>query len=207
MFRNLFGITAFTCIAVWLGASLVAAYYVFNHNSQIYAENGTIENVQALVLALACAVFLAVAVFDKNAKRLIILTLSLLCYSFVLRELDVEKLDVPAAIQFMGSGIGRNASIGAAFAAIFLYAGLTNFTFYKKSAVEFMKAKPGVLLLIAVVFLFVGQFFEEQTGIAFNVFFEEAFELLGYIFILLSSLSVVSFMNKGESLADKGVAV
>ena len=207
MFKSLFGVVSIAAVAAWFVFFLGSSYYVFNHHSQIYAEDGLIENIQASFLAIACLVYLAVAVLDKKSKTLILLFCSLLCYGFVLRELDVEKLNVPSVIKLIGSGVGRNASVGAAFVAILIYVGVSGFTHHIKTAVAFFKTKSGLLLLAAAVFLFVGEFFEKQTELSFHVFYEEMFELLGYIFILLSSFSVVSFMNKGESRADKGVAV
>ena len=202
MFKSLFGAVSIASFLAWCVFFLGSFYYVSNNHSQIYAEDGLIENIQASFLAIACLVYLAVAVLDKQSKTLILLFCSLLCYGFVLRELDVEKLNVPSAIKFMGSGVGRNASVGAAFAAILIYVGFSGFTQHVKTAVAFFKVKSGALLLVAAVFLFVGEFFEKQTEMVFHVFYEEMLELLGYLFILLSSLSVVPFFNRVGSRSN-----
>ena len=64
-----------------------------------------IENIQAILLALGIFVFLFP--HQHNAYSSLQYALALLCFSFLLRELDVEKLDIPVILQTLGSGPGK----------------------------------------------------------------------------------------------------
>ena len=173
----------FLAFVVW------SAHSVFMlGNEAIYGENGPLEALQALILAISCIVFIVPVALKKERDKLILLFCSLLCVSFVLRELDVERLDVHSAVKFLGSGVGRNTMLTVAFMALFAYAAF-NFSYYKKESITFLKSKPGVLLMLGGLFLWVGNLFEKRYSIMNNVFFEEILELCGYYFILLSAFA------------------
>ena len=117
---------------------------------------------------------------------------SLLCYSFVLRELDVEKFDIPYPLIFIGSGAGRNVTIAVAFIAILACAALGNFRVYEKAAKGFIKSRSGILLIAGGVFLFIGEFFEKYEAIVNHIYWEELSELFACVLILVSSLAALS---------------
>lgn len=180
----------------YFGFGLWAAFSVFlEGHSHIYAENGLIENLQAGMLAFACVFYLLTAFFSKRSDKLIILFCALLCYGFVLREVDVERFDVPSWILFVGSGWGRNAILTLVFFVIISCAVWRDFYFYKNASIAFVKSRPGVLWLVGGVFLLVGDFFEKHNAITHHVFFEEMAELLGCVFILLSSIAIQHDLN------------
>jgi hypothetical protein len=183
-------------IIACLGFTLWASYLVFYAaQADIYAENRMVENIQACLLASAGILYLATAILEKRSDTLIIVFCSLLCFSFFLRELDVEDFDIPHALILIGSGVGRNAVLGMAFAAILIYA-ILKFSYYKVAAVVFVKSKPGWLLITGGVFLLIGLLFEEKKGLLYHdVFIEEMCEIFGYVLILLSSIAANSFMN------------
>lgn len=194
MMTSLSRVMISTTIFLWLAFTSWATYLVMNNNTQIYAENGILENLQAFVLFVAFIVFSLNAVVEKKPSKLILLTCSLLCYSFLLRELDVETFNVPYLLQAIGSGTGRNATIAIAFFAILFYA-LRNFAFYKAAAVNFLKTVPGTLLIMAGLCLIVGGFFEDFYGMTHHVFIEEKLELLAYVLIMLSSFTINTYMK------------
>src|SRR5690606_1088725 len=91
-------------LGAWLGFSALACYLLFvENNTNVYAENGILETTQAVLLALACVLFLATALWEKGQGRLVVLFCSLLCYGFVLREVDVETFDIPDLLILLGS--------------------------------------------------------------------------------------------------------
>jgi hypothetical protein len=168
---------------------LWSAYSVFILNiNTIYAENGPLENLQSILLAISCIVFLAPIALKREQEKLILLFCSLLCCSFVLRELDVQHLDVPSALKFIGSGVGRDTILTVAFMALFCFAAF-RFSYYKKASILFLGSKSGILLMLGGLLLIVGNLFQKSDSIIHNVFFEEAFELCGYCFILLSAFA------------------
>ena len=58
---------------------------------------------------------------------------SLLCFSMVLREVDVENLNVIDDLKFIGHGVGRNTMLTIGFVAIVIYA-LLDYKYYIKLA-------------------------------------------------------------------------
>jgi hypothetical protein len=192
-----------TTLSLWVAFTLWAASLVMNNNTHIYAENGLLENIQACILAITFVVYLVNSAVEKNCCRLILLSCSLLCYAFLLRELDVEKFDIPYALQMVGSGVGRNTTIAIAFLALFFYAA-RYFSFYKVEVVNFLRTRPGSLLIMAGVFLILGSVFEDIYAITHHVFIEESLELFAYVLIMLSSLTVNSSIN-GITISQAGV--
>lgn len=186
-------------IAVFfLGISLWSADAVFlRQEAAVYEENGPIEALQAIVLAASCLGFLSSVVRKGQGGKAILLFCSLLCYSFVLRELDVERFDVPAVIKLVGSGAGRNATLAVAFSALLIYVA-SRFSRYRKALLLFLREKPGILLMAGGLFLFAGDIFEKSHGIIHYGFFEEIFELYGYGFILWSALATLSRSDSGS---------
>ncbi|MGL4573486.1 MAG: hypothetical protein ACRCV9_01715 [Burkholderiaceae bacterium] len=176
-------VSAFIWFTICVGNQVLSS-----NQTDVFAENGLIENTQACVLALACTVYFFTAVLEKQSERLILLFCALLCYSFVLREINVEEFDIAPALVFIGHGVGRNTTLALAFSSIAIYAAL-HLPHYKKAAFEFAKSKAGKLLIAGGVFLFVGQYFETSHSLSHHVFFEEIAELFGYVLILLSSIA------------------
>ncbi len=195
MLRSLSGIPAAIIISVYIVFAIWASNAVLDNNTHIYAENGLIENIQAAILAIACLVYLLSATLNKKTETLIFLFFSLLCYSFMLRELDVERLDVPHVLKVIGSGKGRDISLALAFSTIFIYAALTDFSYYKKAAIDFIRSRPGVLMMAAAVFLLIGDIFEKYKDLAYHDFFEEMSELFAYGLILSASFTASFFPN------------
>jgi hypothetical protein len=175
-------ITIFTGIFCWLGYSV----YVLNQTS-IYAENGPLENIQVVTLIASCLAFLLPVMRQKREDKLVLLFFSLLCLSFILREVDVENLDIPNALKFVGSGIGRNIMLAIGFITMTTYA-MLNSAYYKKLARVFIVSIERLLIIMAGILLYIGNYFEHYNLIQHHVFLEEIFELSGYISILLAAL-------------------
>jgi len=183
-------------VAAWFGFTVWATYSVFvNGHVHIYAENGLIENMQAYLLVIACAIYLATLAFEKRSDKLILAACALLCYGFVVRELDVETFDIPRALVLIGSGAGRNISLAVGLAVICLYAALTDLARHAKAAIRFVRSKPGVLLMTAGVFLIIGELMEKNKAIPQHVFVEEMAELFADVLILLSSIATNAYLS------------
>ena len=175
-------IALFTGVFFWLGYSV----YILDQ-SDIYAENGVLENIQVFTLLAACITFFLPVIYQKREDKLILVFFALLCLAFILREVDVEKLDIPSILIFMGSGIGRNILLAFGFITIIIYAVLNN-TYYQNLVKVFILSKEGILLIIAGLLLGIGDYFEHAKLLHHHVFIEEMFELSGYTVILLTAL-------------------
>ena len=181
-------IKIFVVTIMFIGALCYFSYAVYALDQvSIYAENGWLENTQAAILTLSCAVFLLPVFSQKRGDKLVLIFFSFLCFSFVLREIDVEDLDVINFLKFMGHGTGRNIMLIIGFVAMGVYA-LFNYKYYKKLAKEFMVSLMARLIMAAAVLLFIGDFFEHRNVISHHVFLEEISELSGYVLILMAAL-------------------
>jgi hypothetical protein len=177
---------AFLVMFLWSGYAVLIL-----NQPEVYAENGPIENTQVGLLAISCFLFFMAAVWGKRPDKLPLLFCSLLCYSFVLRELDFEKMCVNPVIVFWGSGVGRDIHEAILFSGIGIYS-LCYFKYYANMAARFLTSRSGLLLMMGGLSLLLGHIFEECNGWIYREYFEELFELLGYQYVLLSSIAVYS---------------
>jgi hypothetical protein len=190
-------IVSMAAIAAWLGLAAWATYGVFVlGHAELHAENGLIENLQAGLLVAACAIYLATAALEKRPDKPVLLACALLCYGFVVRELDVETFAIPQVLIAVGSGVGRTVSLALAFGALGLYVALTGPARHVRAAVAFARSRPGRLFLAGCVFLVIGDRFEQATLLTRHVFLEEMAELFGYLLILLSSIAGNAYLHR-----------
>ena len=188
-------IVTYTIIFFYLSYSV----YTLNQSS-IYDENGILENIQILTLTLSSIIFLLPVITQKRKDKLLLLFFALLCLAFILRELDVEKLNVPDILIFFGSGIGRNIMISTGFILLTTYA-IFNRQYYIELAKKFIMSVEGYLIVLAAILLLSGGYFEHMTSVQHHVFLEEIFELFGYVLILIVSL--ILYKNKIYFEANK----
>lgn len=95
-------------ITIFLAAvNALFAYDVFIYEQHhVHGENALLENLQAFFLGSGTLLFL-VPNNTNAANAFLNKAFSLLCFSFLLRELDLERLGLPAVIAQLGSGTGR----------------------------------------------------------------------------------------------------
>ncbi len=173
--------------------AIILAWLFPNNHPYIYAENGLLENIQAFLLIIACLLFLLATRTKGINKKIIPLFCSLLCYSFLLRELDIESFNTYGIIRALGSGTGKNISLTIGFLSILIYAAFNDFYSYLNAAIKFAQSRSGAFLMCGGFFLIIGSFFEDRSDIIFYFYFEEMFELLGYVLIFISSLSMIFY--------------
>ena len=164
------------------------SFYVvfFLNNASFYKENGTLENIQVLLLFATFLIFLLPTLYQKRDDKLIFGFFSLLIFNFILRELDVEEFAIPKILILIGSGIGRKVILAIGFVSLLLYATF-NFKYYTNLSKELLQSKAGALIVISPIFLFLGGFFEEAQ-FQHNEYFEEISELIGYILLFFVAL-------------------
>ena len=157
-------------LAIFAGLFFLFGYPVYMHNqTSLYAENGILENTQALVLMISCLIFILPVMYQKRDDKFILMFLSLLCFSFFLREVDVKDFNLPSVLIFIGSGIGRNIILIVGFLALFINF-YKNRESYKKLIRVFSFSNEGLLILQSAVFLFIGRYFETKILMPYHVF-------------------------------------
>ena len=160
---------------------IVAAYLVIGMEmSQLHDENGLFENIQVLLLALTIAAFSLQLYFRKNSHRIFPLAGSFLCLVFILRELDVEKLDVPQIFILLGSGSGRNILMTVLGVSLLIYA-ILNFRSIRLFLPQFFFETSSLTILAGLLFLVSGGLFDKEIIETVHYqFFEEILEVTGY---------------------------
>ena len=80
----------------------------FDHH-HLHDENSLLENLQAFFLVSATILYfyLTRSGYDSRDSRLAYMGLGLLCFSFSLREVDIEQLPILEYIGFLFHGVGR----------------------------------------------------------------------------------------------------
>jgi hypothetical protein len=150
------------------------------------AENGLLENMQVAILGIILLIGLT-GLFRQRSKpelKLFSAGLVLLSLNMILRELDVEDMNVPAWVIWIGSGTGRDLLLTAA------WLGLLGFCAgHRRLAMEALRPalapRVWIWLAAAAVLLLLGLPFDhklmepEQAQLA-----EELFECAGYLALL-----------------------
>lgn len=183
------GIAKTAAVLIFLLINIGCVYLVFlKGNHHIYQENGHMENLQAVLLVISCIIFLMHLPFVEKHQSVVLLSCALLCYSFLLRELDVDDFEIPYFFIVIWSGIGRDIILSAACIVIAIYGGF-NFKYYKGKIIFYLFSGLGILLLLCAAFLLVGSLFDHKIiNVSYCKFYEEILELNSYYFILLGAL-------------------
>lgn len=202
-----FNIASMSVISGWLLLIFWCSYQVFTlGSSKVYAENGLLENLQAVLLVSACMIFISAIIRGQRSDKLILFACALLCYGFFLRELDVQKLDVPALLILLGSGIGRNLTLLLATLLVLVMAG-RNARHYGRAIRAYLRLPLFWLFVAAAVVLYSGDYFETADALQHHEFFEEGLELLAYGLILLAAFSAHLMITRQASVMPQGVPI
>lgn len=148
----------------------------------IFDENNLLENTQAFVLLLVFFLFLVPLFEPFRGDKLIAVFFAILTLAFLLREVDIEKFDLPKILILLGSGNGRNILLALGFLSTLGFA-FFKFRYYLDLARCFLRNRTGFATLVAGLFLIVGDMFE-KIDVPYHVLYEESLELLGYAFLL-----------------------
>ena len=81
----------------------------------IFDENNLLENTQAFVLMFVFFLYLLPLFDPLRGDKLIAVFFAILTLAFLLRELDIEKFDLPKILILLGSGNGRNILLASGF--------------------------------------------------------------------------------------------
>lgn len=181
-----FIMAAFSISAITL-ASAAISVFALGETGWVYSEGGALEILQAVLLACAF-IYYVTALLRKGGKRerMITLFFAVLMWAFILREVDFDKMGLPAAAVFMLYGKGRAITLIAGF-SIALIGAAMKFRHYLKTALRFIMSARGVLMAAACALLWTGYMFEHILEVSNAELYEEGFELAAYCLILASA--------------------
>lgn len=187
---------AFVAVAAY------SSYEVFaSGNMLVTEEDGPIEILQAVILALCFVLFLRAAFVDRFSERAIVLFCAMICYAGFLREVDFDKMGLGAAADFMLYGAGRYATIIIGFAAVLGYAAY-HWRRYLKLSAKFITAPRGILWIGAGLLIFLSQELE-HSSMQYAQFYEEIVELMAY-YLILSSATLMLCGKTERKESDTG---
>ena len=90
---------------------VVIASVIASGRHDVHAENALFENIQAVCLIFSAILYAASSLRNKSTERVELMGLALLCFSFSLREIDIELIGLPQLIEQLLVGNGRTASL------------------------------------------------------------------------------------------------
>lgn len=146
-------------------------------------ENGFLENMQVAFLTLGMLGFLFNC-FANNLKSFAFFG-ALICLSFILREIDVELLDIASIIKTLGSGQGRNILMATLF--------IISITLILRGNVNddlnvLFKSNFIIVIIFAGLFLISSWIFDQKIiQTASNLLIEEISEVNAYSLIFIST--------------------
>ena len=180
-------------VALLTTITSIISVMLFNAKEWIFSEAGIIENTQWVLIVCAMLVYL-IAAFDNSlkSKRMIYFFLAALCYLFLVREVDFEKLNLPSYIEMFLYGKGRAITVTIAMSIPIICAAM-KFNHYKKESINLLLSREGIILFCGGLLLGLGSLFEHQSarfiGQTGAELLEELSELWGYAVILFAAAS------------------
>ncbi len=189
-----------------LGLALVlvntfTAYFAitFQYDS-LHSENSTLENTQVVLLVLAAVGYLSLHTPSQD-ERIIHVAIALLSFSFILREIDLEHLNLPSQLIALGSGLGRKILLAVLWISLCTFSYLTivnRVSFIKK----FVTSNAFSILTAAFLLLVISAVMDKQMfSLTHYMLFEELAETNAYLLIALP------VMFRAERWVQKTVSI
>ncbi len=197
--------SAFSISAITLVSAAISVF-AFGETGWVYSEGGALEILQAVLLACAF-IYYVTALLRKGgeSERMITLFFAVLMWAFILREVDFDKMGLPAAAVFMLYGKGRIITLVAGFSAALIGAAM-KFKHYLKTALSFLMSARGALMAAACAMLWTGYLFEHVIEVSNAELYEEGFELAAYCLILASAAMTEKISEADPANASGGAA-
>lgn len=169
---------------------------------ELSRENGLMEDLQAVLLAGAFALFLVKAIGERAEKgaRLVAGGLALLMLNFVLREFDVRELALPGWLLLVFEPRVRNLWLGAAWAVAAALA-LRERRELWRAGLNWLGSPGGWLFIAGGFFYLSAKLFDSALfGLAVddNQLMEELLEVDAAWLLLLSALQTLRFERSGR---------
>ena len=177
------------CVGLLCCFNLIAAYCVMGLGMvQLHEENGFFENLQVLLLAMTMVTFLVELFFKSRRHHFFPLAGAYLCLVFILRELDVEKLDVPQILILLGSGTGRDILMVILGLALLLFA-IKEYKRIRRFFPAVLFETGSLTILAGFILLVVGGYFDKGSeAVPHYQFYEEIIEVSGYYLMFTGAL-------------------
>jgi len=155
---------------------------------ELAQENGVLENTQVVLLFLSGIIFTVQSFSVERNLRFILWMGAWFCLSSILRELDVEKLEVQQWVIAIGSGTGRNLIMGFGWIALCLLA-IKSYPEWNGSFRRMARSRTAIFMYSSATILLLGSLFDHGAiSVDHGKFWEELFETIGYFLLLPAAL-------------------
>ncbi|WOC15111.1 hypothetical protein MP213Fo_05620 [Pseudochrobactrum sp. MP213Fo] len=183
---------------ILLAANALFFYAVTDLNNLVaeMSEDGLIENVQLLYLALAAVAFLIGGLRAEGPARMFAVGMAVLMVIFFFRELEVEPTG-PLSSYFKSHAFRwHEAALVIAFAGVYIF----RRAYYVRPVLQFVFSRKAWPFYLAAALIVLGEVFEKMHGFAYNEFAEEVLESLSYLLLLcLGMRSIVAPQSQSAS--------
>lgn len=171
----------------WLSLGLVnilvlwlVIFFDYHH---VHDENHIMENTQALLLGISILYYGRLAAQNPHI-RLAMVSLCLLCFSFLLRELDLEYMGLPGFIVYLGSGAGRTLMLAILWLAM-ACAYLCKTSDVRADFRRLTASRDFKFLTASALFLLLGALMDKEVlPVGHPRLFEELAEINAYLLLL-----------------------
>ena len=178
------------CWSAILLLDAIFCYFVIVQGiDDLYRENSWAENLQVLILGIACVIFAKTAYQETGREQVLSSFLAMLCFIFIFREVDFDKIDgMPKFVVFMLAEDGR--TFFWAITLGLLANLLRDIKHYLRHFKLYISSASIVyLFLLAPFMLIFSHLFDRQIWmVEHRVFFEELAEMTAYCFMLCSAI-------------------
>lgn len=185
-----FSLTFF--IAYTLGIlAITISFWLFGDSTNVFVENGPMENTQLMLLFLASLLFFNLSTTSpelNTPSRLIAGFFSWFAFACFIRELSLDDVDWSPWIISLLDGDGR-AWLTIPLWVILLKMWPHRMVYWQRLPL-YIKSPQGIYLMIAAVFLVAGWPLDKKKidmTLSSSIFLEEALEIIGYYFILIAA--------------------
>lgn len=180
-------------LTAWLLTISVTGYLSMHLGyTQLYAENGFIENLQVTFLCLAFPGFAHAALTTEHTDKTLPRFLTLLVFAFIFRELDIEKFNSPAWAAFLFAGDGRVLYLLPLLGMLLKL--LFSVRHFIRHASYYLDARSITYLALAALCygVFSEPFDKKYVLTAHSDFWEESLELAATILLFAASFRLLS---------------
>ena len=143
-------------------------------------EEGLLENLQLVYLALAALAFLIGGLRTEGPARMFAIGMCMLMLIFFFRELEVEPTGPVSSYLKSHAFRWHEAVLVIGFAAIYIF----RHSGYVRPVLQFVFSRKAWPFYMAAVLILFGEVFEKMHDYAYNEFWEEVFESLSYFMLL-----------------------
>jgi len=182
-------------ILLSINLAFISIVIGFDHH-HLHDENSLLENLQAFFLVSATILYfwLTSPGYESMDSRLAYMGLGLLCFSFSLREVDIEQLPVLEFIGFIFHGVGRTLLLLVLWSVFFKQ--VYDHCEIKLLVVKLLGFRYLQFLNVSFLLLVAGAIFDREIWhIEHARLYEELAETNAYLFLVIPAIYACFFKN------------